>query len=303
LNKIVSTKNSLFSGVLIAFAGVFLFSAKAIIVKLCYLTYHIDSISMLTLRMGMALPFYLIIGFWKRDKEATKLSKKDLIMVIALGFLGYYGASYLDFEGLQHIDASLERLILFSYPTVVVLLGAFWYKRKISFWQIFAILVTYVGILIIFLPVFWTPNLKYNWLGVGLIIGSSITYGSYLVASEHFVPKLGTIRFTTLAMTVSCSAVLIHYLVSPSATVIDLEPKLYLYGFIIALFCTVLPSYFISEGIRRIGSAKVGILGSVGPVATILLSVLILNETLTIYQVIGGSVIISAVVWLNYKKE
>ena len=291
------------SGVLIAFGGIFLFSAKAILVKMCYIDYQIDTISMLMLRMGFSLPLFLVIGFFKNEKDKAPLDFSALWKITALGVLGYYGASYFDFSGLQYIDASLERLILFSYPTVVVLLSALVYKQKISKKQMIAILITYFGMCIIFLPALMYKDIKYSAFGVLMIVLSAITYASYLVASQHFVPKFGTVRFTTLAMVISCLMVILHYSLDTQASVVGLPSKLYLYGFLMAVFCTVLPSYMISEGIRQIGASKVGILGSVGPVATIGLSILILKETLNIYQVLGGVIIILGVVWLNYTKS
>jgi drug/metabolite transporter (DMT)-like permease len=291
-----------FSGVLIAFCGVFLFSAKAILVKLCYIEFQIDTISLLALRMGFSLPFFLVIGMVKREKEKEPLNLKNFFVVTILGILGYYGASYFDFEGLQYIDASLERLILFSYPTLVVILGALFLKQKITRNQLIAIGCTYFGLCVIFLPALFHKDLKYNQLGVFFIGMSAFTYAAYLVASQYFVPKFGTIRFTSLAMVVSCLMVLLHYFLDSEASVIGLPAKLYLYGFLMSVFCTVLPSYMISEGIRQIGSSKVGIIGSVGPVATILLSFTILGEIVSVYQLIGGSIIVLAVLWMNQSK-
>jgi drug/metabolite transporter (DMT)-like permease len=292
-----------FSGVLITFTGVFLFSAKAILVKLCYNLHQVDTITMLALRMGFALPVFLVIGYFKSEKEKQKVEGKNIFIVILLGTLGYYGASYFDFEGLQFVDASLERLILFSYPTIVVILSALVYKQKIKPSQVIAILATYFGMCVIFLPTIIHHDIKYSAWGVILIIMSGITYASYLVASQHFVPKFGSIRFTTWAMSVSCLMVLLHFGLDPKAHILNLDSEVYLYGFLMAIFCTVLPSYMISEGIRQIGAPKVGIIGSVGPVATIALSILILNEQMNIYQFIGGSIIVTAVVWLNYQKK
>lgn len=290
------------SGVLIAFTGIFLFSAKAILVKKCYLDFEIDTVTMLALRMGFSLPFFLIIGFFKSEKDKAPMDFSAIWKILALGILGYYGASYFDFLGLQYIDASLERLILFSYPTIVVLLSTLVFKQKISTKQAIAIAITYFGMCVIFLPAFLHKEIKYSGFGILMIVFSAITYASYLVASQHFVPKFGTVRFTTAAMSVSCLMVLLHFGLDPNAHIIGLPTELYIYGFLMAVFCTVLPSYMISEGIRQIGASKVGILGSVGPVATIALSILILGETLNVYQVIGGAIIIFGVVWLNYSK-
>lgn len=290
------------SGVFIAIIGVFLFSAKAILVKLCY-TYHIDTISVLTLRMGFSLPFFIVIGAIKAEKDKAPLDLKAFLYIVLLGVIGYYGASYFDFEGLQFIDASLERLILFIYPTIVVLLSAVIFRNKIKPKQVLAILITYVGLSCVFLPSLYETKINYNLYGIIMIVLSAITYASYLVASQHFVPKFGTVRFTTAAMVVSSLAVLTHYYFDDKASVFNLPLAVYGYGFIMAVFCTVLPSYMISEAINQIGAPKVSIIGSLGPVSTIGLSILVLGEDILIHEIIGGVIIVFGVVWLNYTKS
>ncbi len=291
------------SGILIAFAGIFLFSAKAILVKLCYINYHLDTVTMLMLRMGFSLPLFVCIGLFKSEKNKAPLDLSAFWKIFLLGVIGYYGASYFDFLGLQYVDASLERLILFSYPTFVVLMSLLVYKQKISAKQCIAIAITYLGICVIFLPTIMGNTVEYSFFGVIMIVISAITYASYLVASQYFVPKFGTIRFTTTAMIVSCLMVILHFSLDSNAHIVGLPNKVYFYGIIMAVFCTVLPSYLISEGIRQIGASKVGILGSIGPISTISLSIIILNESLTLYQVAGGCIIVFGVVWLNYSKS
>lgn len=289
------------AGFLIALAGVLLFSAKAVLVKLCYV-YEVDTVTILMLRMGFALPFFVIIGVFNKETDKQKLDFKSILIIICLGVLGYYGASYFDFLGLKYIDASLERLILYIYPTIVVVLSALFLRKKVTVKQIVSILITYVGVLVIFLPVLLGKEVKVSFFGVSMIVLSAITYASYLVASQYFVPKFGVVRFTTSAMIVSCVVVFIHYLLDPMASVLDLHWKVYAYGFCMAVFSTVVPSYLISEGIKRIGAPKVSIVGSLGPVSTIFLSVVLLGEELNRYYFLGGVIIIVGVVWLNLEK-
>ena len=289
------------SGFLIALTGVLLFSAKAVLVKLCY-QHEVDTVSVLMLRMGLALPFFIVIGFFKKEKDKEKLNFKSLLIIICLGVLGYYGASYFDFLGLKYVDASLERLILYIYPTVVVILSAIVFRKKISRKQMLSILITYVGVLVIFLPVLTEKEIKVSFFGVNMIVLSAITYASYLVASQYFVPKFGTVRFTTAAMIVSCIMVIVHYLFDSQANVFGLDKEVYFYGVLMAVFSTVLPSYLISEGIKRISASKVSIIGSLGPVSTISLSILLLGEEPNKFYYIGGVIIIAGVVWLNLEK-
>ena len=289
-------------GILIAIIGVLLFSAKAVLVKLIY-TYNIDAVSVLMLRMGFALPVFIVIGAYKSEKDKEPLTFKSLLAIIGLGVLGYYGASYFDFLGLKYIDASLERLILFVYPTAVVFLSLIFLKKKIQKKQMLAILITYIGLLVVFLPNLSGNNYESDIFGISMIVLSALTYASYLVASQHFVPRFGTVRFTTTAMIVSCIVVAIHYLLDKNATIFGLDIMVYVYGFLMALFCTVIPSYLISEAIKRIGASKVAIIGSLGPVSTISLSIILLDESLNMYQIFGGLIIIIGVVWLNYNKS
>lgn len=291
-----------FSGVLIAITGVLLFSAKAVLVKLCY-TYNVDTVSILMLRMGFALPIFVVIGIFKSEKGKEPIDLKALLSIIGLGVLGYYGASYFDFLGLKYIDASLERLVLFVYPTAVVLLSLVFLKKKIQKKQLLAILITYFGLAIVFFPGLFGREYRSDAFGVTMIVLSALTYASYLVASQYFVPKFGTVRFTTAAMIVSCIVVAIHYSLDVDADVFGLPKMVYVYGFVMAIFSTVIPSYLISEAINRLGASKVAIIGSLGPVSTISLSILFLGESLNIYQILGGVIIIFGVVWLNYSKS
>jgi len=295
-------KKSDLIGFAIAITGVLLFSAKAVLVKLCY-EFRVDTISVLMLRMSFSLPVFIIIGLFKSEKGKEPLTIKSFLWLVGFGVLGYYGASYFDFQGLQYIDASLERLILFVYPTIVVLLSALVLKSKLEGKQFIAIAITYIGLLVIFLPNFIVTDVEVSVLGIVLILLSALTYASYLVASQFFVPKFGTVRFTTYAMVISCVVVMIHYFLDEDASVIGLHWKVYLYGFLMAIFCTVIPSYLISEGIKRINASRVAIIGSLGPVSTISLSILLLGESLNMYQVLGGVVIVSGVVWLNLQKN
>lgn len=295
-------RNNEVVGALIAVAGVFLFSAKAVLVKLCY-TYEVDVVTVLMLRMGFALPIFVVMGLLKTEKGKQKLDAKSMLWIISLGVLGYYGASLFDFIGLKYINASLERLILFIYPTIVVVLSAVVLKNPLKPRQLLAILITYMGLSVVFLPALLHQDVQFNAFGVWMIVLSAVTYASYLVASQYFVPKFGTVRFTTAAMIVSCLAVLVHYALDPEASVIGLPVRVYVYGFLMAVFSTVIPAYLISEAINRIGAAKVAIIGSLGPISTISLSILYLGESINSYQVIGGLVIIGGVVWLNLEKQ
>jgi len=277
-----------------------MFSAKAIMVKLGY-RFDVDTVTLLLLRMVFALPIYLIISFRESKKEGTyKLNRKDIFNLIGLGVVGYYLASFFDFYGLKFITASLERLILFIYPTLVIIITAVVLKKKATKIQVYAILITYVGIFIAF-----ADDLKVEgnglWIGTISIFLSAFTYAIYLVGSGAMIPKLGPVRFTAYAMTVSCFMVILHYMVMNGYEVWHQPWQVYALGFSMAIFSTVIPSFLISEAIKRLGASNFAIYGSLGPISTIILAVIFLGERIDLYQIIGTIIVIVGVSIINIK--
>lgn len=288
-------------GALLGILGIVLFSAKAVMVKLGY-RFDVDAVTLLLLRMLFALPVYLFIAYRETKSSSYQLSKKQILQVVALGFIGYYLASYFDFYGLQFISASLERLILFVYPTLVILISVFVLKRKVTKVQVYAILITYIGIFVAF-----ADDLSFArdqlWIGVGSIFLSALTYAAYLVGSGELIPKVGAVRFTAYAMTVSCIMVIIHYLLTNTNEVLQQPWQVYMLGFAMAIISTVIPSFLISEAIKRLGASNFAIFGSLGPISTILLAIAILGERLDIYQIVGTVIVIFGVSIINVKKR
>ena len=291
-------------GAVMVFIGAILFSAKAVLIKLAY-RYPVDAISLLTLRMLMALPFYLAVNVYLSSKtRQQKLTRKAYLSIIVLGVSGYYLASFFDFYGLKFITASLERLILFVYPTFVVLIMAIVFKKSISWLQILAILMTYSGILVIVANDLNMEDQKDVWLGGGLIFLSALTFAIYLVGSGEIIPRIGSIRFTAMAMSVSAICVILHYLAGHSAAaMLSFNPEVYWLSLIIALFCTVLPSFLLSEGILRIGSSNASIIGGIGPVSTIVLAYFFLGERITWIQIAGTAFVIAGVLVISLKNK
>lgn len=274
-------------------------------VKLAY-QYHIDELSLLLLRMVFSLPFYLAVWMYKRKQWIQNpMSGKQYLFILGLGFIGYYLASYFDFLGLMYITASLERLILFTYPTLVLILSAIFLKKRITKAQIIAILVTYAGLAIIF----WdnqgiTSGTKEEVLmGSMFVMISALTYAMYLTGTNFLIGKIGTLRLTTLVMSTSCLAVIIHFTVTSNPNIFGYSYQVYLLGILMAVFATVLPSFMINEAIKRAGAPDVSIVGSIGPVSTILLSMMFLGERLTLVQLSGALVIISGVLIIGQSKR
>ena len=277
------------------------------------LPYGIDPVSLLALRMIFAVPAYLVIlafclfgdrGEQNEGRSKATLLWRDLPSVIFLGVLGYYLASYFDFVGLAYIDASLERVILYAYPTLVLLISAVWLKHKISPHQIIAILFCYVGIFIALRSGDKGPQHHDLWFGAGLIFLSALAYATYLVGSGQLIPRLGVWTFTSAAMIVSAICVVTHYLLS--ATQVGLwshQPPVYAYAFTMAIFSTVLPSFLISIGIKRIGASNAAIFGGIGPVSTIVLASIFLGESLTVPQIWGTAFVILGVVYISVQMK
>ncbi len=282
--------------------GVLFFSTKAVFVKLAY-AHDIDPVSLLLLRMAFALPFYLAMVVSHRKGSA--LASREYLYIFLAGFFGYYLASYLDFLGLKYVKASVERLILFTYPTLVVLLSFLFLKKKISRGQGLALLLSYTGILLVFMPELVRHQNENVTLGAILIFLSSLSYASYIVGSGWIIPKVGATRFTSYCMTVSCSLVIIHYTVQVNdfSTLLMLPGPVYGYGLLMAIVSTIIPSYLVSLAIKNIGANQFAIFGTLGPISTIVLSYIFLSERLAPLQLIGGAVVIFGVLLAEIKKS
>ena len=296
-------KKNFIYGVLLGVLGIVMFSSKAIMVKLSY-QYKIDAISILFLRMLFSFPFYIIIAYWYRnDTQVNKNKKIDYLWVFLFGFIGYYLASLFDFIGLQYIKASLERIILFVYPTIVLVLNKIFLKKAITKNQKIAIVLTYVGIVI----TFWSEiaiSGTATYLGGFFVLLSAITYASYLVGSGWLIPKFGVMRFTAYAMMVSCICVFIHFGITTNlATVFNYPWQVYALGGAIAVFATVIPSFLVSQSIKMISSSNFAVVAGVGPIATIILATIFLNERLTLLQFLGTAVVIMGILLVSKSKK
>jgi drug/metabolite transporter (DMT)-like permease len=291
-------------GVVFALLAAIGFSAKAILVKLAYLE-QVDAITLLALRMAFAVPFFVAMAWWVRRQPAAPLSAHDRWLIVALGLIGYYLSSLLDFMGLQYISAGLERLILFLYPTMTVLLTAFVYKRAIGGKVMLAMALSYAGIALVFLhDVGWQAG-DGMVLGASLVFASTLSYSVYLVGVGHAITRIGTTRFTAYAMLVASAASLLQFVVMRPISALDLPLRVYELSLAMAIFSTVLPVFFLSYAIRRIGSGSASLIGSIGPVSTIYMAYLFLNENVTWLQMAGSSLVLCGViiVSVNSKKS
>lgn len=287
-------------GVALAVLAAFGFSLKAIFVKLAYAAAPVEAVTLLALRMAFSLPAFLWVGLHS-SRGAGRLAGRDWTAIVALGLLGYYGASILDFLGLQYISAGLERLILFTYPTLTLLLGALFYGQAIGRREWAALALCYTGIAAAFAHDLRLGQAEAVWIGGGLVFASSLSYALYLSGSGTMIARLGAARFTALAMLASTAATLGHFLATlPLAALVQPLP-IYGYGLAMALLCTVIPVFAQSAAIRRIGAGRAVLIGTLGPLMTIMLGWWVLNEPMSAWQM-GGAVLVVAGVVLAGRK-
>jgi len=271
-------------------------------VKMAY-QYEVAAVPLLLLRMLFALPFYAVIAALNKPANPSKITRKDYTWVIVFGMMGYFAASYFDFLGLQYIQASLERIILFLYPTIVLLLSKVFLKEKITKVQIGAILVSYLGLIITFWGALGVDGSNVV-LGGLLVFISAITYAGYLVGSGWLIPKFGATVFTSYAMIVSCVCVCIFYAATEDIGAIwSLPGEVYYIALAMAVLSTVIPSYLISFAIKGLGAPTFSIIGSLGPVSTIILANIFLDERLSLVQLLGTVVVIGGIFLVTRKKS
>ncbi|MEO8172272.1 MAG: DMT family transporter [Sediminibacterium sp.] len=291
------------AGFFISLMGAIFFSTKAIFVKLAFQSTHVDAITLLSLRMLFSLPFYLFAAWLVSKKENKQvLSKRDWWLLVAMGILGYYLSSLFDFIGLQYVSAGLERLILFLYPTFAVLINTYYFKTKLSKVQVIALVLTYLGIGIAYFGELRLDmsNPKF-FFGSFMIFLCAITYSFYLVGTGRMVNKVGVTRYTAYAMLMATAGIFIHFLVTHKVQDIPFSTGLVGYGIALAVIATVLPSFMMSNAMKRIGSNNVSIITSVGPVSTILQAHFFLGEHIIPAQVVGTALVIVGVLLIGWK--
>lgn len=293
-------------GILIALLGAICFSTKAVFVKLAYRDTEVDAISLLALRMIFSLPFFVVsAGISSSKQNNVRFTNAQWIQVALVGCLGYYVSSLLDFLGLQYVSAGIERLILFIYPTLVLLMSAVIFKVKIKPIQWGALGITYVGLFAAFISEvdMQSAHNKNFMLGSLLIFVCAFTYAAYIVGSGQLIPMVGAAKFNSYAMSFAAIGVLLHFFITSEASLWNFSLPVYSYGFLMAVLSTVIPSYLVVEGIKRIGSDNAAIVGSIGPLSTILMAYFFLHETISTLQLVGTVLILGGVLLVGKQKS
>lgn len=295
------SRRTTYIGVALTIVGSIGFSGKPIIIKLAY-RYGIDVMTLLALRMLFALPFFIAMALWA-GRAPSPLTRRDWFNVLALGFIGYYVGSYLDLAGLQYISASLGRLILYLYPTIVLVLSAVWLKQPITRRHLLSLALSYGGVVLVFqneLAIVSAPGPTL--LGATLVFCSAVTYAIYLIAGARAISRLGAMRFTAYASIAASTFVVATFMGTHGMSQLIVPREIYGLTLILAVFCTVVPLWLLAEGLRRIGANNVSLVACVGPVATMALAHVFLGEAVAVAQLAGAGLVLCGVVIIGLQR-
>jgi len=298
LDQTAAQRRNHITGVSLAIVGAILFSAKAIVAKLLY-RYQLDAVTLIAFRMLFSFPVFAAIAIWQAWRHPP-LSVADRWRLLALGLVGYYLSSFLDFLGLQYISAGLERLILFLTPSFVLFIHVLWFKRQIRPIEYLSLLIAYLGIVLVFLH-----DLSFNGqqviLGAGLVLGSAIAYATYLIQSGEMVARIGSLRLVSYAMCVSSVACIVQFFLLRPANLLIQPIEVLSLSLVNAIVCTVFPVFLTMFAVKRIGAPAASQAGMIGPVSTLILGTIFLNEAITSWQIAGASLVILGMYLLSKK--
>lgn len=288
-------------GLTLAALGAAFFSTKGIFVKLA-LADGLDPVTILAWRMILATPAFMVLGWMgfsarRRGKGrhgGKPIPPRAVLYAAAIGILGYYGASYLDFAALAFISAQLNRLVLLTYPFMVLLLGALLFRRKLTWPSVFSALLAYAGIALIFgrdLTIEGESVL----IGTLLALGAALTYAFYQLFAKPVIDTLGSQLFTGIALTAAGIVVFIHFFLTHPVSALAIGPATL--GVLVALaaIATVLPVFLIAAAIGRIGAERTAIFGNISPILTIILAVIVLGEDFTPVHGVGTALVICGI--------
>jgi drug/metabolite transporter (DMT)-like permease len=290
-------------GVACALVGVLCFSFRPLLIKLSYAAYPISPTTLLFLRMALSAPFFAVIA-WALRRQEPRLTRRDWAGVVALGFVGYYAASFLDFIGLQYVGAGVGRLILFLYPTLVLVLSFVFLAKRPGGREIGALVLSYGGIaLVVSDQVGASQQGRLFLLGVLLVFGSALCYAVYLVAGSQLVKRIGSMRFTAYSTLVATAPAVAQFFAFERAGALDLPANVWTYAALIATVATVLPLFLQAEALKRIGANQFALVGAASPVSVALLSALGLDEPFGARQMAGAVLVIAGVLLVSLKRS
>jgi drug/metabolite transporter (DMT)-like permease len=281
------------------------FASKAIFIKLAYAaSSNLVAIDFLALRMLFSLPLFILLGWWSRTGKLTPLTRRDWLMMLWLAFCGYYLASYLDFIGLQYISAALERVILFTNPTIVVILSALFLNKPITRRTVLALALSYSGIVL----AYWhdlqtTADSQALMVGSAWILASAFCYALYLIGGSQTTKRVGSGRFTAYVMLMATGFVIGQFVLTRPIEALSQPDRVYWLGVGVAICATVLPVWMMAEALKHLGASDTAMIGSIGPVFTIGLGVVFLGEAVSLIQIIGVCLTVLGVLLISKKPK
>jgi len=294
--------NYRFWGIAFALAGTVSFAFRPILIKLGYHAHPVSATTLLFLRMALSLPFFLAMAWWLRGEKP--ISRHDWLGIVGLGFLGYYFASLLDFLGLQYVPAGLGRLIMFLYPTLVVILSALFLSKSPTRRELAALAITYAGIALVLSDKLGVaPEHRQFMFGAMLIFASAMCYAVYLVTGSQLVKRVGSARFTAYTMIVSTAPAVVQFVLLEPVSALELPAQLWWYVILLVTMCTVLPVFLVAEALKRIGANHFALIGALGPVTTVLADFVLMQGALSAIQIAGGALVISGVLLVSVKRS
>jgi drug/metabolite transporter (DMT)-like permease len=285
----------------LAAGGAALFSTKSVIIKLAYAE-GVNAETLLALRMVLSLPVFLVVGavaLRTRARGGNAAPDRRLVFRACwVGALGYWVASYTDFLGLAYISAHFERLILFTYPGFVVLFGAAFFGQRVRAHTLAALGLSYAGLVVIFASDLG-PGGKGTAVGAGLVSSAAVAYAAYQLLAKDAIARLGPPLFTCVAMTAAAAAALAQFALTQPPGTLLVRRSVLGYGLLLAVGATVLPSFMLNAALHRISAQANAIIGTLSPVATIVLAVAVLGEVLGPADVVGTLLVIAGVGWFT----
>lgn len=281
------------TGFVFAAVGAFGFAFKAILIKAAY-RYGTDPETLLCLRMGYSLPLLAVMAWSLQRREPRRFTRTDWLELSTLGVLGYYLASYLDFLGLHYISAALERIVIYIYPTLVLLMSALFLGKPLTGRIMLLLGLSYAGVALAVAPDVHAGRGN-TLLGAALVLGSSLCYALYLLRSGQTVLRLGSARVTAYATGIACVLCIAQFIALRPLGALAQPWQVHALSVSMAVFSTVLPIWLVAEAVRRLGAPTASMFGSLGPVFTIALAWLVLDEPVNALQLAGAGIVIVAV--------
>jgi len=289
-------------GYVLAALGAFLFASKGIWIKLAY-HYQTDASSLLSLRLALATPFFVLGGvltWWRaRTSEASTLPAVDAepllyLKAMGIGVLGYWVASYTDFASLETLSPQFERMILFTYPLFVIVFGALFFAQKMRVSALWTFAIAYAGLTLVFVT-----DLRAH--GSAIAVGalwctvSSLAFALYLLLAKPMIRRLGPSMFTSFAMSGAAIATFVQFAFVHRLSDLHMSPALWELGLGLAIGATVLPSYLTNFALSLISSQANAVISFINPVFTLALAALLLKEKVTLADIIGTLLVIVGV--------